>query len=60
MTCDARFYNEINIIYTATIQKLLKVMNGLINSYVTMTVAQLQTNLTSTSTKFTLDLVLYS
>jgi hypothetical protein len=60
MTCESRFYNEINIIYTATIQKLLKVMNGLINSYATMTVAQLQTNLTSTSTQFTLDLVLYS
>ena len=60
MSCDSRFYNEINIIYTATIQKLLKVMNGFITSFNRMTVAQLKTNLTSTTTQFQLDLFLYS
>lgn len=60
MPCEARFYSEINIIYTATIQKLLKSMNSLIISYSVMNVNQLQTNLTSNTTQFTLNLVLYS
>jgi hypothetical protein len=60
ITCEPRFYNEINILYSATIQKMMKLMNSLITSYSNMTATQLKTQLNQTTSFYNMDLVLYT
>jgi hypothetical protein len=58
--CDPRFRDEINIIYTSTIEKVFKLINSIISSLEPLEPTAATTALSSSTMKFNLDLIFYT
>ena len=57
--CDPRYSNDINIVYTATVQKMLQFMNDFVNTSISMSNKDFQTKVTSPNVLYYLDLLFY-
>ena len=58
--CEQRFQTEVNIVYSATVQKMLLLMNRLITEFSPMNATQFRTNVMNVTNKRNLDLVISS
>ena len=59
ISCDPRFANDINIVYSATVQKIIQYMNNFINTTLSLSYSDFKNQMTQPSTLYNLDLFFY-
>jgi len=59
ISCDPRYANDINIVYSSTVQKMLTYMNTFMNTTLNAKYSDFKTQLTSPTSLYNIDLLFY-
>ncbi len=59
ISCDPRFANDINIVYSSTVQKIVQYMNNFINTTLSLSNSDFKNKMTQPSILYNLDLFFY-